>query len=229
VARPAFRYRHARDGFDYDGKQRTELIEAGLPVRKLGRGRRHGCRSVARVLSEEQLRDFGDEGYLVLPGVVPERLLAPVDAEINALVAQNPPPADAGSAPSYSRPPGRLPACDAALRDSLPIIHCSRDSTRLAVEQALFPILARHRVPRLRPAHDPGPGRWGWRVASSAASACAAATSPCCWTRAGTGVLDRKPGPRRHNGGGLGSALGAASPDPGPELLVAYRPGTVAV
>ena len=118
MARPAFRYRHARDGFDYDGKQRTELIEAGLPARKLGCGRRHGCRSVARVLSEEQLRDFGDEGYLVLPGVVPERLLAPGDAEINALVAQNPPPADAGSAPSYSRPPGRLPACDAALRDS---------------------------------------------------------------------------------------------------------------
>ena len=45
----------------------------------------------------------------------------------------------------------------------------------------------------------------------------------------GNGVLDHKPGPRRHNGGGLGSALDAASPDPEPELLVAYRPGTVAV
>jgi hypothetical protein len=39
------------------------------------------------VLSQGQLREFGDKGYLVLPGVVPGRLLAPVDAEIDALVA----------------------------------------------------------------------------------------------------------------------------------------------
>ena len=45
----------------------------------------------------------------------------------------------------------------------------------------------------------------------------------CCWTRAGTGVLDDKPGPRRDDGGGLGSALAPASSDPEPELLVAYR------
>ena len=70
------------------------------------------------MLSEGQLREFGDNGYLVLPGVVPERLLAPVDAEIDALVAQSPPPADAVSNHSYTRPPGQLPASDAALRDS---------------------------------------------------------------------------------------------------------------
>jgi hypothetical protein len=70
------------------------------------------------VLSEGQLQEFGDKGYLVLPGVVPERLLAPIDAEIDALVAESPPPADAVSNHSYFQPPGRLPASDAALRDS---------------------------------------------------------------------------------------------------------------
>jgi len=70
------------------------------------------------VLSEGQLREFGGQGYLVLPGVVPERLLAPVDAEIDALVAQSPPPAGAVSSYSYFQPRGRLPASDTALRDS---------------------------------------------------------------------------------------------------------------
>jgi hypothetical protein len=50
--------------------------------------------------------------------VVPERLLAPVDAEIDALVAGSPPPAGAGSNHSYARPPGTLPAAGAALRHS---------------------------------------------------------------------------------------------------------------
>jgi hypothetical protein len=70
------------------------------------------------VLSEGQLREFGDNGYLVLPGVVPEPLLAAVGAEIDALVASSPPPADAISNHSYFQPPGRLPASDAALRHS---------------------------------------------------------------------------------------------------------------
>lgn len=70
------------------------------------------------MLSEGQLREFGGQGYLVLPGVVPERLLAPVDAEIDALVAESPPPAGAIGGHSYFQPPGRLPAADAALRDS---------------------------------------------------------------------------------------------------------------
>jgi hypothetical protein len=77
-----------------------------------------GCRSVASVLSEGQLREFGDKGYLVLPGVVPESLLEPVDAEIDALVAEKPPPAGTTSNYFYFEPPSRLPACDAALRDS---------------------------------------------------------------------------------------------------------------
>ena len=36
------------------------------------------------VLSGDQLRRFGEDGYLVVPGVVPEDLLAAVDQEIDA-------------------------------------------------------------------------------------------------------------------------------------------------
>ncbi len=78
------------------------------------------------MLSEGQLREFGGQGYLVLPGVVAERLLAPVDAEIDALVAERPPPADAISNHSYFEPLGQLPASDAALRDS-PAIRLAED------------------------------------------------------------------------------------------------------
>jgi hypothetical protein len=46
------------------------------------------------VLSGDQLRRFGEDGYLVVPGVVPENLLAAVDHEIDALAAADPPPAD---------------------------------------------------------------------------------------------------------------------------------------
>jgi hypothetical protein len=45
------------------------------------------------------------------------------------------------------------------------------------------------------------------RVHAHARTVCGAATPPSCWTRAGTGVLDDKPEPRRDDGGGLGSAL----------------------
>jgi hypothetical protein len=72
--------------------------------RKLGR------RSVASVLSERQLREFGENGYLVLPGAVPESLLAPADAEIDALVAESPPPAGTVGNHFYFEPPGRLAA-----------------------------------------------------------------------------------------------------------------------
>jgi len=70
------------------------------------------------VLSERQLRKFGERGYLLLPAVVPERLLAPVDAEIDALVAESPPPEGTVGNHFYFQPPGRLPASDAALRES---------------------------------------------------------------------------------------------------------------
>jgi Phytanoyl-CoA dioxygenase (PhyH) len=74
------------------------------------------------VLDEGQLREFGDKGYLVLPGVVPQSLLAAVDAEIDALATEKPPPAGTVGNHFYFESSGRLPACDAALRES-PAIH----------------------------------------------------------------------------------------------------------
>ena len=73
------------------------------------------------MLSEGQLREFGDNGYLVLPGVVPERLLAPFDAE-NECAGSPEPALTAGAVSnhSYTRPPGQLPASDAALRTPQP-------------------------------------------------------------------------------------------------------------
>ena len=70
------------------------------------------------VLSGDQLRRFGDDGYLLLPGVVPETLLAAVDQEIDALTAADPPPVNTVARTSWFLPPGRLPAADAALRRS---------------------------------------------------------------------------------------------------------------
>lgn len=70
------------------------------------------------VLSGEQLRRFGEDGYLLVPGVVAENLLAAVDREIDALVAADPPSTDTVGKHFWFLPPARLPAADAALRRS---------------------------------------------------------------------------------------------------------------
>jgi Phytanoyl-CoA dioxygenase (PhyH) len=70
------------------------------------------------VLSGDQVRRFGEDGYLVVPGVVPENLLAAVDREIDALAAADPPPAGTVGKHFWFLPPRQLPASDAALRHS---------------------------------------------------------------------------------------------------------------
>lgn len=70
------------------------------------------------VLSSEQLRRFGEDGYLAVPGVVSEDLLTAVDEEIDALLAADRPPAGTVGKHFWFLPPGRLPAADAALRRS---------------------------------------------------------------------------------------------------------------
>jgi hypothetical protein len=92
------------------------------PHGNAGCARRRGCRSAARVLSGEQLREFGDKGYRVLPGVVPEQLPAPADAEIDALVAESPPPAGAVSNHSYFQPHARRRGTCEPIRGSVAII-----------------------------------------------------------------------------------------------------------
>lgn len=70
------------------------------------------------MLSDDQLRQFGEEGYLVVRGVVPEELLGEIDNEIDALLVTDPPPEDTVGKHFWFLPPERLPAADAALRYS---------------------------------------------------------------------------------------------------------------
>jgi ectoine hydroxylase-related dioxygenase (phytanoyl-CoA dioxygenase family) len=70
------------------------------------------------VIKSEQLREFAVTGYHLLPGVVPEPLLAAADREIDALIAADPPEAGTAGPHFYFRPPVDLPAADRALRES---------------------------------------------------------------------------------------------------------------
>jgi hypothetical protein len=71
-------------------------------------------------LSDEDLARFGRDGYLVVPDVVGEDLLAAADEEIDELVASTPPQeGDGGPGPNLWFPPvARLPRCDDVLRRS---------------------------------------------------------------------------------------------------------------
>ncbi len=69
-------------------------------------------------LTELQLADFATQGFVVVPGVVEERLLTAADAEIDALIEHNPPPASATGKHFWFLPPNQLPAAHAVLRES---------------------------------------------------------------------------------------------------------------
>ena len=58
---------------------------------------------------------FRRDGYVVLRDVVPEPLLAAADAEIDHLLATDPPPADRTGAHHWFLPPASIPACERAL------------------------------------------------------------------------------------------------------------------
>lgn len=58
------------------------------------------------------------DGYLVVPGVVPEELLVGVDREIDTLIASDPPPSGTVGKHFWFLRPERLPSADAALRRS---------------------------------------------------------------------------------------------------------------
>jgi hypothetical protein len=70
------------------------------------------------VLSSEEIKSFGTDGYLVVRGVVPERVLAELDHEVDALIAAAPPPAGSVGFHHYFEHPTRLPVAQRALRDS---------------------------------------------------------------------------------------------------------------
>ena len=70
------------------------------------------------MLSDEQRRRFAADGFVLVPGVVDEALLRAADAEVDALLAATPPPVGTVGPLFHFLPPDRLPAADAALRDS---------------------------------------------------------------------------------------------------------------
>jgi hypothetical protein len=71
-------------------------------------------------LTDDDLRTFAREGYLVVPEVVPESLLAAADREIDHLIDDLPPQEGTGGpGPNLWFPPrDRLPRCDDVLRAS---------------------------------------------------------------------------------------------------------------
>jgi len=70
------------------------------------------------MLTDAQRRRFAADGFLLLPGLVDEDLLAAADAEVDALVERAPAPEGTVGPHFHFLPPGELPAADAALRRS---------------------------------------------------------------------------------------------------------------
>jgi hypothetical protein len=106
------------------------------------------------VLDVAQRRAFATEGYVLVPGVVPERLLADADAEIDALVATDPPPAGTVGQHFWFLPPERLPAADAALRASGALAGADELVAPLHLDHALDHIQVALNIPPFP--HRPG-------------------------------------------------------------------------
>jgi len=70
------------------------------------------------VLTDDEMREFGERGFLVLPHVVGESFLAAADAEIDRLVVSDPPPDSTVGKHFWFLPPEQLLAAHAALTDS---------------------------------------------------------------------------------------------------------------
>ncbi len=69
------------------------------------------------MLSGAEIRKFGSDGYVVVPGIVDERILAELDREVDVLVADAPPPAGKVGVHHYFEHPSRLPVAQRALHD----------------------------------------------------------------------------------------------------------------
>lgn len=116
-----------------------------------------------RLLTDDDLRRFATDGFLVLRDVVPESLLAAADAEIDGLISEIAPD-EGGAGPgqrAWCAPRSRLPRCDDVLRQSPalsmaqalvspnPIDHAGLDGSRYDVWTE---------YPRLRAFRSSAPG-----------------------------------------------------------------------
>jgi hypothetical protein len=110
---------------------------------------------VAR-LTPDDLRLFARNGYLVIPDVVPEPLLAAADAEIDGLVVEVAPHEGAGEpGPNLWFPPvARLPRCDEVLRQSPALAIASELVAPLTLDHACDHIQVATTIPPYR--HIPG-------------------------------------------------------------------------
>lgn len=106
------------------------------------------------VLTEEQLRRFATDGYVVVPGVVPETMLAAADAEFDGVVAEQPIPDGTTGPHFYFLPPARVPAADAALRESPALELANQLVAPYRVDHALDHIQLALNVPPYE--HTPG-------------------------------------------------------------------------
>jgi hypothetical protein len=97
------------------GRYRATVPRSSNTTRMIAR---RVASSLWSVLSEQEIQAFGIDGYLVVPGVVPERVLAELDEEVDALVAGTPPPPGKVGFHHYFEHPSRLPVAQRALQDS---------------------------------------------------------------------------------------------------------------
>ena len=69
-------------------------------------------------LTTEQLRGFGRDGYLLIPGLVPPDAVAAANAAIDALIAERPPPEGIVGQHSYMERPPAQPTLFGLLLDT---------------------------------------------------------------------------------------------------------------
>jgi hypothetical protein len=110
--------------------------------------------SLAAVLTTEQMKEFGTSGFLLLPGVVPDALLKPADAEIDAVMEADPPAMGSCGPHFYFHPVAQLRAADAALRESGALGLAEELVEPHGLEHAFDHIQIALNIPRF--AHRPG-------------------------------------------------------------------------
>jgi ectoine hydroxylase-related dioxygenase (phytanoyl-CoA dioxygenase family) len=105
-------------------------------------------------LTDDDLRAFRDDGYVVVRGVVDEKWLAAADAEIDELLLAAPPPPNEWQRHGYALAPERLPRCDEALRQSVALAIAEQLVSPHRLENAIDHIQIAVNYPKHR--HVPG-------------------------------------------------------------------------